>query len=151
MDASLAEKILTTVKQQIPLIDFAEVKIIEVTEESCLIKIPLIEKTKNHLNSMYFGALSIGADCAGGLIALYLMEKMNQRLSLVFKDFKADFLRRADSDVYFRCENGALIKKKILEAINLQTRVSFPVQIHAFNEHQQNIANFTLTLSLKPE
>ena len=52
------------------------------------IKIPLKRRTKNHLYSMYFGALSVGADITGGFLAMMCIQKTNKRVALIFKDFK---------------------------------------------------------------
>ena len=55
---------------KIPLLWFCRPKIIILNTESVEIKIPLRRRTKNHLNSMYFGALSVGADITGGFLAM---------------------------------------------------------------------------------
>jgi len=47
---------------KIPLIGYVNPKLIKLTDKSMVVKIPLRRKTKNHLGSMYFGALGIGAD-----------------------------------------------------------------------------------------
>src|SRR5205085_8619482 len=74
------------------LLFFVKPTVLEVTDERCEVVIPLNWRTKNHLKSMYFGALCIGADVAGGLIAFSLSSKMKASISFVFKDLKADFL-----------------------------------------------------------
>ena len=51
-------------------------KIVQISDESLEIKIRLNRRTKNHLNSMYFGTLSIGADITGGFLAMkYVFSK----------------------------------------------------------------------------
>ena len=47
------------------MIFYAAPRIIQLDEDGCAVKIPLGFRTKNHLGSMYFGALCVGADCAG--------------------------------------------------------------------------------------
>jgi hypothetical protein len=59
---------------KIPLLFYVSPKIIEISPDSCIIKIKLRRRTKNHLNSMYFGAMAVGADVAVGLHAFYLSE-----------------------------------------------------------------------------
>ena len=61
--------------KQIPLIYYTGLSVVEFNERCCVAKIPLTWRTKNHLGSMYFGALAIGADVAGGLAAFsYLLK-----------------------------------------------------------------------------
>ena len=85
-------------------------KVLEINERRCVVRIALNWRTRNHLRSMYFGALCIGADVAGGLIAFHLSSKQNAKVSFVFKDMKAEFLKRAEDDVHFSCEDGATIR-----------------------------------------
>ena len=42
---------------KVPLIFYCRPSVIKLTEETAVIKIPLKRRNKNHLKSMYFGAL----------------------------------------------------------------------------------------------
>ncbi len=64
-------------------------------------------------DSMYFGALSVGADCAAGSLAMHLVKQQPELISLVFKDFSAEFLKRAEGDVEFCCCQGQEIAKVV--------------------------------------
>ena len=79
---------------------------VSIDEESVEIKIPLKRRTKNHLGSMYLGALSVGADITSGILALETIKSADKKISLVFKDFKANFFKRAEGDVHFVCKEG---------------------------------------------
>ena len=52
----------------IPLIGFCSPKIIQMNEKTVEITMPHTWRTKNHLGSIYFGALAIGADLAGAFL-----------------------------------------------------------------------------------
>ena len=78
---------------KIPLLWFCRPKIIRITSETVEIKIPLMRRTKNHLNSMYFGALSVGADITGGFLAMMCIQKSKHKVALIFKDFKGGLRR----------------------------------------------------------
>src|SRR2546430_15290559 len=93
------------------LLYFTKPSVIEVNERRCEVRIPLNWRTRNHLKSMYFGALCIGADVAGGLIAFHMMQKAKVNVAFVFKDLHAEFLKRPEGDVHFSCEDGALIEE----------------------------------------
>ncbi len=56
---------------RIPLLFYVGVSVAEISPERMVIRIPLKRRTKNHLGSMYFGALCVGADCAPGAFAMY--------------------------------------------------------------------------------
>ena len=66
-------------KFKIPVLGFVSPKIIELTDTHVKVKIKLNWKNKNHLNSMYFGALAVGADVAAGFHAFYYADKFNKK------------------------------------------------------------------------
>ena len=137
---------------KIPLLFFVSPSVLELTDKRCVVKVPLTRRSRNHLKSMYFGALCIGADCAGGLIAYRAIEDSGENVSLIFKDFKAEFLKRAEGDVHFVCETGSEIRAAVRMAILTGERQSIPVPLVALIPAlfgSEPIARFELTLSLK--
>jgi acyl-coenzyme A thioesterase PaaI-like protein len=138
---------------KIPLLAAARPIIEELNDDRCVVRIKLRRKTKNHLGSMYFGTLAIGADCAGGLIAVEQIRRKKAKVSLVFKSFQAQFLKRPESDVYFICEEGAKIRAQVDQTLACEDRVTEPVAITANvklpDGTLEPVATFVLELSLK--
>lgn len=136
---------------KIPLLFAVSPKVVAFSEDQCSVRVPLTRITKNHLGSMYFGALSIGADCTAALHAMHFIEQSEKKVALIFKDFHADFLKRAESDVIFTCNEGAIIKDLVAQAVAKGERVSAPIDIVATlaNAPEEQVAKFVLTLSLK--
>lgn len=139
--------LLSVVK--IPLIRFVRPRILELSEEGCEILIPLRRRNKNHLNSMYFGALAVGADVAPGLLCFYLAEKHRLKLLFAFKSMKAEFLQRAESAVRFTCRETMKIESAIQEALLNDQRMNVPVHVQAFNNQKELVAEFTMELSFR--
>jgi len=144
--ANLALKLLGFLK--IPVIWFVKPKVIQLDEEKCILQIKLKRRTKNHLNSMYLGVLSIGADLACGMLGMYHIQESNKNVSLVFKDFKADFLKRPLGNVNFICSQGEEVKQIVQKTIETGERQNFPCKINAMCEGEK-VCEFVLTLSLK--
>lgn len=137
---------------KVPLIFWVSPSVVTMNEEECVIKIPLTRRTKNHLKSMYFGVLCTGADIAGGLVAMNEITASGKRVALSFKDFQADFLKRAEGDVHFKVTQIKEIKKFVAEVIKSGERMNFPVEINAVVPSinpDEVVAKFVLTLSLK--
>jgi acyl-coenzyme A thioesterase PaaI-like protein len=137
---------------RIPLMGYVRPELIKINEKEAVFRIKLRRRTRNHLNSMYFGALAVGADLAGGFHAFYLADKLNVKLSLAFKDFSAEFLKRPMGDVYFICTEGQKVKNMIDETLSTGERVTSPIQIMGVTDYPDNpeeIARFSLGLSLK--
>lgn len=138
--------------KDIPLIGTAGVRIVEMDDACCIIKVPLKRRNKNHLNSMYFGALAIGADCAGALMALVENRKRGSPVNFVFKDFHADFLKRAEADTIFTCNDAAAVRATFDEALRTGERVNVPLRVVATTPAKlgvEPVAVFQLTLSVK--
>ena len=137
---------------KVPMIFYCNPKVLKISKQSVEIKISLRRKTKNHVGSMYFGALSVGADVTGGALALELIKKSKNKINILFKDFKADFLKRAEGDVHFVCNDGELIENMIKETEISKKRINKPIYITAFvptKFKEEPVAKFILTLSLK--
>ncbi len=138
---------------KVPMLIYTGVSIVELNENRTVVKVPLNWRTKNHLNSMYFGSLAVGADVTAGLYASLLIKELDKKVHLSFKDFNANFLKRSMSDTYFVVENN----KEIAEFVNSVVAVpgvrqNLPVNVYATtnaNENGERIADFILTLSLK--
>ncbi len=136
---------------KIPLIFFCRPKIIKITDTSLEVRIKLIRRTKNHLNSMYFGVLAIGADLTSGFLAMDLIRRSKYKINLIFKDFHADFLKRAEGDVHFVCKDGLKIQELVKNTEETGERQNLPVNVIAFvpSISDEPVAKFILTLSLK--
>lgn len=139
---------------KVPLITSVRPSVIRLNGKGCEVKIPLNYWTRNHLKTMYFGTLAIGADCAGGLMTLEAIRRSKKKVQLVFKDFKADFLRRPEADVHFICKDGEKIKKQVQETIRTKKRVNRTISITATTPKisgNEPVAKFLLTLSVKAQ
>ena len=134
---------------KIPLIGYVNPKLIEINDEIVKVKIRLRRRTKNHLNSMYFGSLAVGADIAGGIHVFYYSEIMGKKISFSFKGMKAEFLKRAESDVIFESNQGNLIKEGIEESIKSGERVNKTILVNAMDSNNEIVATFEMIASLK--
>ena len=130
---------------------YVKPSVMEISDERVVVRIPLRRRTRNHLGSMYFGALSVGADCSVGALAMYLIKRQPENISLIFRNFSAEFHKRAEGDVDFCCSQGKEISNLIAQAAASGERVEMPVNVIATVPAQGGdpVATFRLTLSLK--
>lgn len=134
---------------KIPVMGYLRPKLLVMNDEMVQVRIKLRRRSKNHLNSMYFGALAVGADVAGGIHAFYFAKKHDKKVSFAFKSMHATFLKRAETDVLFVCEEGAKIEEIILESLKTQTRINHNVTVRALNMQQEEVSVFTMEISVK--
>lgn len=137
---------------KIPLIWWIRPSVIEMGKSRTELKIALSRRTKNHLNSMYFGALAIGAELVIAAKAVQTIQEQRKRVDFVFKDFKGEFLKRAEGDVHFICDQGeaveALIKKTIQTGEREEAHFTSYALVPSKNP-QEKVAQFELTLSVR--
>lgn len=137
---------------QIRMIGFVGANLVEYTPEKTVVRVPLNRKTRNHLHSMYFGALATGADVTGAWIAFDLLAKTKKMVSIVFKDLQAEFLKRADGNVVFTCLDGKKVSQAFEETIADHERKNIQLTVVATIPEKygdEPVARFTLTLSMR--
>ncbi len=138
---------------KIPLLFSIRPSVVESDHQKTIIRVKLRRYTKNHLGSMYFGAIAMGAELVVALKAVLLIYEMKKRIDFVFKDFQIDFQKRAEGDVYFSCEEGEQVEilvKKCLESGDRETG-TFTGRAYCKNSQGQEeiVSQFKITLSVK--
>ncbi|MEP6767837.1 MAG: DUF4442 domain-containing protein [Acidobacteriota bacterium] len=126
--------------------------VIAMDGDRCVLRIPLTRRTRNHLGSMYFGVLCSGADAAAALLGFRLLRERGGRVSVIFKDAHAEFLRRAEGAVDFACEQGREIRELLDRAEASGERENLPVRVIATVPEisgDEPVARFELTLSVR--
>lgn len=134
---------------KIPMIGYVRPKLLHLDGERVEVKIKLRRRTRNHLKSMYFGALAVGADMCAGIHAFYYAEKYQKRISFAFKDIKGEFHKRAETDVTFVMNEGKALEKAVQDSQKTGERYNVPVKVEALNTSGEVVASFILTSSVK--
>jgi acyl-coenzyme A thioesterase PaaI-like protein len=137
---------------KVPMLLYCAPRVVELDAHTCAVRIPLSWRTRNHYGSMYFGALVVGADVAGGLAATYHIRQSGRDVGLLFKTLHADFLKRPEGDVVFRCDDGEALRRAVNDSIARGERINTPVHVTATVPDRtgtEPVARFVLTLSLK--
>jgi acyl-coenzyme A thioesterase PaaI-like protein len=134
---------------KIPIIGFVRPKLISINKDEIVVSISFRRRTKNHLNSMYFGALAVGADVAAGILAFYHSEIHKKNISLAFKGMNAQFLKRAESTIRFVCTEGKILENMVMKSISSGERQNESVTVYAVNEQNENVAIFEMIVSFK--
>lgn len=128
-------------------------KIVELSDDRCVVRIPLNWRTRRRdIRAMYLGTLCMGADVAAGLIAFNVVRQRRVNVSFIFKDLKADFLKRAEGAVHFTNDDGPVIQDLIRRTLETGERHEATVNVVATVPSKlgdEPVARFALTLSLK--
>jgi hypothetical protein len=135
-----------------PLVAIVSPTVIEMSETRTILKVPLNRITRNHLKTMYFGALNIGAELSIAALAFKTIRESGRKVDFLFKDFKAQYLKRAEGDVHFICDSNQIVKAQIGEAIGSPERINRTLRAYAIvpsRDASEVVAEFELTLSVR--
>lgn len=134
------------------MVAFLRPVVLRCDEEECRLRIPLGRRAKNPVGSAFLGTLTTGADVAGSLTAYAAVMKRKQPVSILFKDMKAEFRRKAMNDLVFVCRQGAAITQAVDGTIADGEKREVPVYVEAFEANALEappVATFAMTLSVK--
>ena len=137
---------------KIPLLAYVRPTVIEDSPIRTVLMLPLARRNQNQLGSMFLGALTTGADVTVGFVVIRAMQARRANVSMVFKSMKVDFLKRAEGDVHFACDDVTLIRDLVDKAIETGERVELELTVIATVPQKtgdEPVARFTMTLSLK--
>ena len=98
---------------------------------------------------MCFGPLAVGTDVAAGIYAFYFAEKASSNVSSEFKGIKADFIKRAESDILFKSSEGLFVKQAIELIKSSVERVNQNILVNAIDQNQEVVATFEMVVSVK--
>lgn len=139
--------------QNVFLLWLVRPEIVQLNADRCVVRIPLNFITRRRdIRAMYLGTLCMGADVAAGLIAFQLVRQRRARVSFIFKDLRAEFLKRAEGDVVFTNADGPLIQDLVARALETGERQEATVAVTATVPSKlgdEPVARFALTLSVK--
>jgi acyl-coenzyme A thioesterase PaaI-like protein len=135
----------------IPLLAFVTPRVVSLTDERAEVRIRLDRRSRNHLGVMYFGALAMGAELSIALKALTAINQSGKRIDFIFKDFSAEFLKRADGHVQFVCPEAAQVQDLINRSAATSERLSQTFNGFAFvpSNAEEPVMKYKLTLSVK--
>ena len=137
---------------KIPLIALLLPEVLEMGKSRTVIKVALRKLNKNHLGTMYFGSLAMGAELVIAAKAVFAIHESKEKIDFVFKDFNAKFLKRADGDVHFICEEGEAVEALIAKAIQSGVREEQTFSGFALvpsKSETEKVMTSTVTLSVK--
>lgn len=136
---------------KLPLLSFVSPSVVALSDRQSVVKVGLGWRTRNHLGVMYFGALAVGAELSVALKAVTEIRRSRQRIDFIFKDFKSEFLKRADGDVHFICDEADKVAELIRKAGESDQRLEGTFKGHAIvpSKGTEAVMTYELTLSVR--
>lgn len=142
---------------KIPLLGFMRPRVIELSKQRSIVRVKLGYVTRNHLGSMYFGALAMGAELSIGVKIFEKIQVDKAPVNFIFKDFDCRFHRRAETAIDFCFLQPEGVDELVEKAVQTGERVEARFEGFAVEKGKdpnsiaddEKIMSYGLTLSVK--
>ncbi len=134
---------------KLPSAFFSGIRIVELDEEKCTVKVPYGWFTRNPFRSTYFASLSMAAEMSTGVLALAHIHKRNPSLSMLVTKMEALYYKKAISRTLFTCDQGKQIRECIENAVNTNQGQNITIKSTGANREGEKVAEFFITWSFK--
>lgn len=133
----------------LPMGALAGLRVTELNEETCKVSNPHKFLNKNPFNTTYWAVLGMNAEMAGG--AILLMYTKNSKVSVAnfVVGCESKFVNRALGTTTFVTNDGALIRDKVIEAVETGEPVVFKTTSIGYSDDNKVVAEFIFTWSVK--
>jgi Domain of unknown function (DUF4442) len=134
---------------KLPSAFFCGVRVIDVDENTCAVKVPYKWFTQNPFKSTYFACLSMAAEMSTGVLALAHIYKRQPSVSMLVLKVEGNFIKKATGITIFTCGDGSTIKKTIEDAIFSNEGKIITARSYGRNAAGEIVAEFAITWSFK--
>jgi hypothetical protein len=135
--------------KKLPAAWFSGLKLVEITEQKCVISIPYKWFTKNPFRSTYFACLSMAAEMSTGIPAMANVYKRDPQVSMLVISIEGKFYKKATGLTRFICEDGLLIRDTVEAAIQTSEPQTFKSVSKGYNENGEPVAEFWISWSFR--
>jgi hypothetical protein len=134
---------------KIPSAFFSGLRIHEINEDQCKVKVPHKWFTRNPFHSTYFACLGMAAEMSTGALAMAQVYKSNPPVSTLVIGMEANFLKKATGEICFHCLDGHAIRETIAKALSTGEGHTVKARSVGYNGAGEPVAEFFITWSFK--
>ena len=118
------------------------VRVKDINQESCTVKVRHKWINQNPFNSMYFAVQAMAAELSTGAMVIAQIKNSGQRISMLVAQNKASFTKKATGKLEFTCADGHLISEAIQETIKTGEGQTFWMKSVGLNEEGVAVSTF---------
>ena len=133
----------------LPMGFLSGMKVVSLDEEHCAVSVPYKRLNKNPFKSTFWAVMGMAAEMSSGALMILYTHKQKPSISMLVADCKGEFVKKATDITTFTCNDGALIKQKIQEAIETKEGQVIPTTMVGKNKNGEIVAKFNFTWTIK--
>ena len=134
---------------KLPSAYFAGVRVRDINEQQCKVSIPYKWFSQNPFRSTYFACLSMAAEMSTGALAMLHLHQRKPAVSMLVVKVDSEYFKKATGRTTFICEDGALIRQAIEDAVSSGQPTTVRAASTGLNERNEKVAMFYITWSFK--
>jgi acyl-coenzyme A thioesterase PaaI-like protein len=134
---------------KLPAAYWAGVRLVSVTENQAVAKVPYKRMSQNPFGSTYFACLSMAAELSTGILSLAAIQGANPSISMLVSKVNSEYLKKATEDTFFYCEDGQKVFESVEKARTTGEAVEIMLKSVGKNAKGVEIARFEITWSFK--
>jgi len=135
---------------RLPNAFFSGVRIRHIDMNNCVTTVPYKWFTRNPFQSTYFACLSMAAEMSTGALCLAHLHRRTPSVSMLVVKVESEYFKKAAGRTIFTCEDGALIKETIEQAVATGDARTVRARSVGKNSDGAMVAEFFITWSFKP-
>lgn len=124
-------------------------RIRKLNEETCEVTVPYKWLNKNPFKSTFWAVLGMAAEMNGAAVLLQYTKGQNPSISTYPIKCEANFIKKATDVTTFVCNDGLMVKEKVIEAIETGEGVTFQTKMEGKNKSNETVCEFVFTWSIK--
>lgn len=134
---------------KLPAAFFSGVRIREMNSGHCKVSVPYRWGTQNPFRSTYFACLAMAAELSTGALAMSLIYKRKQPVSMLIVKMESEYFKKATGRTYFTCADGEAMQRAVSNALDSGKAQTFTALSEGRNEAGEKVAEFRFTWSFR--
>ena len=134
---------------KLPLAWISGLRVKEVTQNSCTVKIKHRWINQNPFKSMFWAAQGMAAEMTTGVLVMNCIKESGQKVSMLVTHQNANFFKKATGKITFVCNNGREITNAIMESKRTGEGQVVVLKSEGINKEGVKVSEFEFHWSLR--
>ena len=125
------------------------VRVKEIDENKCVATVKHRWMNQNPFNSMYFAVQAMAAELTTGALVMLEIQKSGKKISMLVANNKGSYSKKATGRITFACNDGALVKQAVQNAIATGEGQTFWMKSIGTNENGEQVSEMDFEWSVR--
>lgn len=134
---------------KLPLAWIGGVRVKEITDTSCIVKIKHRWMNQNPFKSMFWAAQGMAAEMSTGVLVIQKIQESGKKVSMLVTHQQGSFTKKATGLIRFECHDGELIQHAIEASSKTGEGQVVKMKSTGYNKEGDSVSNFEFEWSLK--